>query len=238
MDNEKRKITAKELNEMIEQRTKELVAENNKARAPKSIEEAHVEFMVEKALRKLSVEQPKKTTIEEIVRRKLEEKANAERTLNRHEDTGYVIVSAERKDATPEENKANTNKLASEIQSNNLSFKKVYGGYVNDFGTGQQTQEESFMIFPFTTTGAQFDFESLKQFAIQLCGKYGQECVLAKIPDGDVVYYKADGTIDMNLGKDVKFNDKDQEYFTNFHKLSNPDKVKPDGRPTRFTYGG
>lgn len=144
----------------------------------------------------------------------------------KHAEKGYCIVSACRGDKTHAENNARTKDLARTIKDAGYSYMPVYGGYIED--DSGEVLEASFVIFNYDNRGNSGDFEDLKSFAIEMCGKYNQDSVLVCEPGSVPTYYDRNGNIvsaPEHSSNNVKINDKSEPYFT---------ELKNKGH--RFTY--
>ncbi len=160
----------------------------------------------------------------------------------KHVEKGYCIVSACRGTDSNDhrdiennrlENKRRTKNLASDIKNAGYSYMPVYGGYIED--KNGEVLEASFVIFNYDNRGNSGDFEDLKSFAIEMCGKYNQDSILICEPGNVPMYYNRNGDIVSDPSKSsnkVKVNDKNEPYFTKFKNKSKQftyDIAFPDG---------
>ena len=107
------------------------------------------------------------------------------------------------------------------------SFTPVYGGYQGK-EVGDSSFEPSFVVYNHKRSSETGDWEELKQFALDMCGKYKQESVYVQAPGEAPVYLDQDGNqISTSSSKDFKFNRDDEQYFTT-------SKMKKT-HPQRFT---
>jgi len=175
---------------------------------------------------------------------------NAKRFLERHTNSGYVIISACRGsrdfnlDVTiPQQlNKLNqlnnqrTKELLSDIKKKGFTYTPCFGGFIENKGleNEQEVYEQSFIIYPYKRDES-YNFQELKDFAIEMCNKYDQNSVLIKAPTDKPLYYNKNGDVDDEMGNDVTFNDITQTYFTDLNK-NTTNKIKSDSTPTRFTF--
>lgn len=144
----------------------------------------------------------------------------------KHAEKGYGIVSACRGDETRSSNNQRTKQLAADIKSAGYSYMPVYGGYIED--DNGEVLEASFVVFNYDNRGNSGDFENLKEFLIDMCGKYNQDSVLVCEPEDVPKYYDRNGNVVSdpdNSSRNTKVNDKSQSYFTQMKNKSG-----------RFTY--
>lgn len=138
------------------------------------------------------------------------------RFVQKHAKDGYVIVSSNRS----ENDKATNNKLDKELKklitNAGWSFTPIYGGYVE---TNEKTKEktsvyeQSFIIYNHNRK-MPLKFEDLKTFALEVCKKYKQECVLICPPDEAPYYCDEDGEQSTTFDKNMSIRDLTQEYFS------------------------
>ena len=175
---------------------------------------------------------------------------NVKRFLERHTSNGYVIISACRgseyfdldKTNPQQLNKLNqinnqrTKDLLNDIKKKGFTYTPCFGGFIKNKGleNEQEVYEQSFIIYPYKKDKS-FNFQELKDFAIEMCNKYDQDSVLIKAPTENPKCYDDNGDITMEMGNDATFNDITQEYFTDLHKNTS-NKIKNDTKPTRFTF--
>ena len=144
----------------------------------------------------------------------------------KHAEKGYGIISACRGTEDYATNNKRTRELAADIKSAGYSYMPVYGGYIED--ENGEVLEASFVVFNYDIRGRLGDFNNLKSFLINMCGKYNQDSVLICEPGSVPKYYDRTGTVVSDPEKsssDVKVNDKNEPYFT---QLKN--------KTGRFTY--
>ena len=175
---------------------------------------------------------------------------NAKRFLERHTNSGYVIISACRgsedfnlDETNPQElnklrqiNNQRTKELLSDIKKKGFTYTPCFGGFIENKGleNEQEVYEKSFIIYPYKKNES-YDFQELKDFAIEMCDKYDQESVLIKAPTETPKCYNKNGDITIEMGNDATFNDVAQEYFTDLNKNTS-NKINPNSKPTRFTF--
>ena len=139
----------------------------------------------------------------------------------KHAEKGYGIISACRGDITRTENNFRTKELAANIKRAGYSYMPVYGGYIED--NNGEVLEASFVVFNYDNHGKSGDFNNLKSFLIEMCGKYNQDSVLICEPGDVPTYYNRNGQIVSDPSKSsdkVKVNDKNEPYFTKFKNKS------------------
>ena len=180
--------------------------------------------------------------------------AKVKRMLGFHSKYGYAIVSASRQDYSElgidtnldnkaelrnQENKNRSMQLLNDIKKAGFADTPTYGSVIENLVEDNQGRvwERSFFIYCKDKNGNPMSFDSLFNFAITMCGKYGQDSVLICKPNGTPTYYTKDGDIDFELGNDVVYNDPSQMYYTDLHKNTDKygDKLK-DMAPTRFSF--
>jgi hypothetical protein len=175
---------------------------------------------------------------------------NVKRFLERHTSNGYVIISACRgseyfnldKTIPQQLNKLNqlnnqrTKDLLNDIKEKGFTYTPCFGGFIENKGleNEQEVYEKSFIIYPYKRDKS-YNFQELKDFAIEMCDKYDQDSVLIKAPTEKPKCYDDNGDITMEMGNDATFNDITQEYFTDLNK-NTTNKIKPNSKPTRFTF--
>lgn len=148
-----------------------------------------------------------------------------EDSLNRlqeiHRKNGYAIVSACRNEFSKNENEYRTNQLKEIIQNSPFSFKKVLGGFIETKkdGTKQEVKESSFIIYNYDKNGNVVEKDKLFKFALQICKKFNQDSILYSEKGDKPRYYTKQGKVDSSFSKTgFTFNDKTQQYFTDFSK--------------------
>lgn len=143
------------------------------------------------------------------------EKITLNRIIDKHGNNGFISISANRSDKPQEENDANTQQLIRDIKQNNFGYLPVYGGYRNT-ETGEEAEyEPSFIVFNFDSNGKPRNFEDLKNFAIAMCGKYNQDCVLIKAPNKNAIYVNDKGEkVNDKETSTVWKNDATKPFFT------------------------
>lgn len=132
------------------------------------------------------------------------------------------------KDWLKKRNAHATKQLKEDIMAAGYSFTPVYGGYQGK-EVGDSSFEPSFVVYNHKRSSDTGDWEELKRFALDMCGKYKQESVYVQAPGEPPVYLDSDGNqINTSSSKDFKFNRESEPYFTT-------DKLKKRGHPQRFT---
>ncbi len=148
-----------------------------------------------------------------------------EDSLNRlqevHRKNGYAIVSACRNEFTKEENEKRTNQLKEILQKSSFSFKKVLGGFIEtkEDGSKKEVKEKSFIIYNYDKNGNVAEKDKLFKFALQICKKFNQNSILYSEKGDKPRYYTQQGKVDSSFSNaGFTFNDKKQQYFTDFSK--------------------
>lgn len=95
-------------------------------------------------------------------------------TLN----TNIGIISAQRKNAKPEQNKENTRQLKNDIRVRKFGYITIKGNYIENKGTSEEAKvtETSFLVIG----NEGDDSGNLKGFLKQMGGKYQQDSILYK----------------------------------------------------------
>lgn len=147
-----------------------------------------------------------------------------DRVLKKHGDNGMINISANRSDEPQEVNDKNTKELISDLKQSGYSFLPTYGGYRGTDGV-EDDYEPSFVVFNYNTDGNTRDFNELRQFALELCGKYNQDSVLIKAPDEAPIWVDKNGNkVNSRESKKYWKNDPKQQYFTSFKSKEGVDK--------------
>lgn len=147
-----------------------------------------------------------------------------DRVLQKHGDNGMINISANRSDMPQERNDAQTKALISDLQKSGYSFLPTYGGYRGTNGV-EDDYEPSFVVFNYGTNGQPRNFDELKEFALQLCGKYDQDSVLVKAPNQAAIYLDRNGNkVNSRESEKTWKNDPKQEFFTSFKSKEDVDK--------------
>lgn len=139
------------------------------------------------------------------------------RFLTYHTNNGFAVVSACRKEYTPEQNKQRTKELENLIKQEGFVFKSVDGGFIEDKGkpTEKEVIEKSFIIY---NSNHKNDKANLLKFALSVCRKYGQDSILYSEKGDKPRYYTKNGHVDSTFNNKFIVNDKSQEYFSEFGK--------------------
>lgn len=155
--------------------------------------------------------------------------------INRHFDyhfkNGFIIMSAFRGDNDLKTNKKLSTQLLTDITSLKYSYLPLYGGYIENKGTGEEREvrEVSFLI-PKKQDG---NITSLFELGKTLCAKYNQNVFLFKNEGNDKKsqFITSSGNIEAEFSS-LNLNDISQTYFT---KLSNSKNSKKADRRITFT---
>jgi len=157
---------------------------------------------------------------------KLAKETSLNRLLNKHTDSGYVMVSACRQDwdkadelHNTQMNNTKTEELKKDIFDSGFQYIPVVGGYVEK-NNGVTHEEKSFIIVNYKRrkNTPEADMNELKEIVFDLCGKYNQDSVLVVEPGKKPTYYKRDGSVDFELGGSITVRNAAQEYFTRLGK--------------------
>lgn len=120
--------------------------------------------------------------------------------------------------------------LKDDIRKSGYSFTPVYGGY-HGKDDATSSYEPSYVVYNYKRGDDNpGDFYELEQFAIKMCGKYGQESVYVQEPGSAPKYLDAKGNqVNMFSSNDFKLNRDDQEFFTTTKRdKANPKKFSAD----------
>lgn len=113
--------------------------------------------------------------------------------------------------------------LRQDIQEAGYSFTPVYGGYKGTDSVSS-SYEPSYIVYNRLRNGEEGNFDDLKQFALDMCRKYGQDSVYVQAPGEAPVYLDDSGNqVNRSSSKNFKFNRYDQEFFT----TTSRDKTNP-----------
>lgn len=161
--------------------------------------------------------------------------SSIDRIINKHGKEGMAIISANRPENDNRTNNENTRSLIRDIKSTKRSYIPVYGGYKGTDGKVDNF-EPSFIVTNYDRNGVKQDINELFNFAIEMCGKYGQDSALFKYPDKTPNYYDKNGVkINKSSSNYIVRDDLTQQYFTSLIKTKNIDNKNPE-RSKRFTY--
>lgn len=177
---------------------------------------------------------------------------NARRMLDRHGESGYIVISPCRgcddfgisktdpnwKIQLKNANQPRIREFVKDLKATGYSYTPVYGGFIENFGTdnAENVYERSFMVYANRKGQADVDLKGLYDFGLAMAKKFNQDSFLFKAPGEKPKYITKNGETDMEFDGDAAFNDFAQEYFTDLHKNSEKHAGKEDGRPTRFTF--
>lgn len=161
---------------------------------------------------KNSIEKIISETVNKYIANIINEKTTLNRILTKHGNEGYIIISGNRGNLSPEENEANRISLLNDIKKANYNYTESYGGY-NNVETGEYGDyEPSFIVF---NNGANTDFNKLLQYGMIWCAKYDQDCFLVKAPNNPAIYVDRNGNkVNSTESYEVYKNDPKQEFFT------------------------
>ncbi|MCM1217946.1 MAG: hypothetical protein NC548_25960 [Lachnospiraceae bacterium] len=155
----------------------------------------------------------------------LVEKITINRIISKHGDNGLICISANLSMNDKETNEQNTKNLLKDLMDSPYRFLPVYGGYRDDEMGEYGDFEPSFLVFNYDREGNSQDFKVLKEFGIELCGKYNQSSVLVKSPNEPPVWLNRNGDkISDKETMTVYKNDPKQEFFTSLKNLEDVEK--------------
>ena len=151
------------------------------------------------------------------------EKLNMTAIWKRHGKYGFAMISANRSDMSVEYNEKKTRELISDLKASGFRYVPIYGGYKGDDNV-VDSYEPSFMVFPYNIKeGELLNFEGeqnpeeMKEFVIDMCGKYKQNSILLVEPDGIPNYLDMNGNkINKSSTRNLTIDDALQTYFTSF----------------------
>ena len=148
--------------------------------------------------------------------------------FDRHNKTGWVIVSANRsedEERTRDINVSQYMKLRKELDESPFSYVPTWGGFL-EHGRDTVNPEPSFIVYPDKTGkdgGDNNNFKDLLGFALGACKRYGQDSIMVKYPEhypddpdreDKTFWLRADGTIDSRFNNDPIWDDPSQMYYT------------------------
>lgn len=144
------------------------------------------------------------------------------RVVDFHSKNGYAIISASRGENTDAQNKKLDKDLKKDISSAGWTFTPIYGGFVEtnkETGEKKNVVERSFLIYNHNRKNDKLSFEDLKNFAIEMCGKYQQEAIFVADPNEDsAAYFDADGDETFKLDKKITVRNALQEFFSTLNR--------------------
>lgn len=192
------------------------------------------------------------------------DEANLKRVAQGHDDSGYVILSASKKENryiggdTEGQLKGNANELNDKltlemkkaINSKNLTFVSTYGGYREKTGV---VVEKSFIVYPYRRNNILVPWDEFIKDVLEIVNKtyvdengdeqllFNQESILVKKPNESPKYInpKNEETV-IELGDNVDYNNLNNEYFTALKKwgdmsLNRKNHTWDKGLPQRFS---
>lgn len=149
------------------------------------------------------------------------------RILDKHGKNGFVVISADKYDYPKEINDKNTQQLIIDIQNSGYSYLPTYGGYINKETDVLGDFEPSFLVFNYSEDGETGDFEQLRKFALDMCGKYNQDSVMIKYPNSAPTWEDENGNVVSKRSSDKYWkNDPSKENFTSLQ--SREDIIKKE----------
>ncbi len=157
------------------------------------------------------------------------------RLFDKHYPDGFIIITSYRGDKTKEENNKTFEELKATIKGAKYSFIPVYGGFIENLVTDQETTVyEPALLVPNHIIGSVNTYdnsEALKTLGLELCKKYNQYSILykTKVDKNEAFYIDKEGNVDYTFTNKT-INDLTQQYFT---KLNKDQVAKTD---KRFTF--
>lgn len=161
------------------------------------------------------------------------------RIMSHYEGPGFIVVTADRSERSPQENRDLAQELQRKITSAGYGYIPIVGGYVEtDMDTGEKVRvadEESFLV-PNAPYGGKsdegFDTEHLKALGQRWAMEYDQEAILWCPPGGPVQFVSPTGEV-LQYGpaptmSSLVLDDPEQPFFSSLRKGSHR------GRP--FSY--
>lgn len=119
--------------------------------------------------------------------------------------------------------------LLEDIKKAGYAYSKTFGGY---HGTDNvvDSYEPSYIVYNHNRGGSYGNWDSIYNFAIDLCKKYKQGSVYVQAPDEAPVYISGDGeVVSSTSSKNFKINrDKEEFYTTNKRKKNKPQRFTAD----------
>ena len=142
------------------------------------------------------------------------EKLNMTAIWKRHGKYGFAMISANCSDMSVEYNEKKTRELISDLKASGFRYMPIYGGYKGDDNV-VDNYEPSFMVFPYNVKDGEQNPEELKEFVIDMCGKYKQNSILLVEPEGIPNYLDMNGNkINKSSTRNLSIDDALQTYFT------------------------
>ena len=161
-----------------------------------------------------------------------------DRVVNYHGENGMVIISSDRGSRGAMGNYVTRKGLIEDIRSRGYSYFTVYGGF-RELDGHYGNYETSFVIPSKKPDGSIVPMDELRNFAIEMCGKYDQDCVLIKEPGKKPEYVDREGKPFTEYGvftdDPPAKNDLSKQAFTSMIKTKHPDEAHPE-RLKRFSY--
>ena len=156
--------------------------------------------------------------------------ASFSRLLQNYEDIGFIVISAERGERTPQENTAETARLKAAINTAGYGYIPSMGGYIEtDVETGDQVRvagEQSFIVpnGPYGGRREGFDPDALFSHAKNWAKRFEQESFLFVPPGGPARFVDENGNT-LQFGptaamSGIVFDDSTQPFFSSFQKGS------------------
>ena len=130
-------------------------------------------------------------------------------------NNGAMIVSASRDEYSQEENIKRTKELKQDLINYELGFRPSAGGYIENADTENEVAvDELSFIVPYNKN--QMSEIAFFDIAVALCGKYGQDSVLVKLPsinEGKPFWVDKNGNNVQNFERNFRLSKK-EDYYT------------------------
>lgn len=162
--------------------------------------------------------------------------------LSYHESKGYIIISANRSEKSDKENRDNYNELHRLLKNSKYSFKKVFGGSLEENGKDKNGNplfkeiqgEPSFIVYANTKNGEKVSAHEVFKFGKQLAAKFNQFSIYYKDDKGSKPRWfnpnlsnTSAGEI-TNFEKKVRINSNETVYDKKLDKMVPLDKYYTD----------
>jgi hypothetical protein len=163
------------------------------------------------------------------------DEATLHRVFDRHKDTGYIVISANRSERpdlktgkverTREDNIAAYRKLHAMVKSSPFGYLPLWGGF-KEAGKDAVDPEPSFMVFPKKhfdeLDDGNSNFDDLMKFGMDAMTEFGQDAIMVCFPidyydkerAGKTTWVDKDNIVTATFGKDPVWNDRGQEFWS------------------------
>lgn len=162
------------------------------------------------------------------------------RILTKHYENGFIIITSyrDKSEKTDEQNKKDFALLKSIVANNDFSYIPVYGGYIENRGTENETEVREPALLITNYKSGEFtpyaDDSKIYKLGLELAKKFNQDSFLFKPrgKDENPYYVTKDGQVDGEPFTGLSINNLVQNYFTDLSK-----KWSSDGKTSkRFTF--